>query len=67
VKEGGKLRVPTLCIGGETSGLGEWMPKMLEDLAERGQHALVPRSGHWVPEENPGVLTDTLLRFIRAL
>jgi pimeloyl-ACP methyl ester carboxylesterase len=64
VQEGGKLRVPTLCIGGAASGLGEWMPKMLDDLAERGQHALAPRSGHWVPEENPKFLTDTLLHFL---
>jgi pimeloyl-ACP methyl ester carboxylesterase len=64
VQEGGKLRVPTLCIGGATSGLGEWMPKMLDELAERGQHALAPRSGHWAPEENAKFLTDTLLRFL---
>ena len=66
VADGGKLRVPTLCIGGATSGLGEWMPKMLEELAERGQHALAPRSGHWVPEENPSFLADALLRFCSA-
>jgi pimeloyl-ACP methyl ester carboxylesterase len=64
--EGGKLRVPTLCIGGATSGLGEWMPKMLDELAEGGQRALAPLSGHWVPEENPGFLADSLLKFCRA-
>jgi pimeloyl-ACP methyl ester carboxylesterase len=64
VQDGGKLRTPTLCIGGATSDLGEWMPKMLDELVERGEHALVPRSGHWVPEENPSFLTDTLLRFL---
>jgi pimeloyl-ACP methyl ester carboxylesterase len=65
VKDGGRLRTPTLCIGGATSGLGERMPKMLDELAERSQHALAPRSGHWVPEENPQFLTDTLLHFLK--
>jgi pimeloyl-ACP methyl ester carboxylesterase len=66
ITEGGKLRMPTLSIGGSTSGLGEWMPKMLDELAEGGQHAIAPRSGHWIPEENPGFLAEALIRFVEV-
>jgi pimeloyl-ACP methyl ester carboxylesterase len=61
------IRVPTMVIWGMQDfalsprlldGLGEWLPDL---RVER-----VPESGHWVPEEQPELVTGHLLRFLSA-
>jgi pimeloyl-ACP methyl ester carboxylesterase len=59
--EGGKLSVPTLAVTGEMSGLGEAMPEMVREIVDRVEVVAVPRSGHWVPEENPTLFAEALL------
>jgi pimeloyl-ACP methyl ester carboxylesterase len=61
--KGGKLKTPTLAIGGAAGGLVHAMPGMLRELAEQAAHEAAPRAAHWAPEENPGFVADALLRF----
>ena len=49
----GKLNIPTLCVAGAMSGLGAVMDDMVAEIATQVRSAVAPRSGHWVPEENP--------------
>jgi pimeloyl-ACP methyl ester carboxylesterase len=49
----GKLKMPTLAVGGEMSALGPVMTEMMQEIAERVDAVTVPGSGHWIPEENP--------------
>jgi pimeloyl-ACP methyl ester carboxylesterase len=58
---GGKLDIPTLCVSGAMSGLGPIMGEMVGELAKNVRSVVAPRSGHWVPEENPTFLADALL------
>lgn len=51
-----KLQMPVLAVGAEKS-FGTGMADELRFAAENVQGAIVPRSGHWVMEENP---TDTM-------
>lgn len=58
-----KLRIPTLAVVGELSGMGAVVTSMMREVAERVEEVVVPRSAHWVPEENPTALADALLTF----
>jgi pimeloyl-ACP methyl ester carboxylesterase len=64
LSERGKLEIPVLAIGGEHSGLGAVIADMVREIAEHVEVLTAPRSGHWVPEENPVFLSDALLRFV---
>jgi pimeloyl-ACP methyl ester carboxylesterase len=61
-------RWPTgwLMLIGEISGLAHTMPEMMREVADRVETVTVPRSGHWVAEENPAFLADALLTFVRG-
>lgn len=52
----GKLTMPVLAVGGEKS-FGPMMATVMRYAAEDVEEAIVPRSGHWIMEENP---TDTV-------
>lgn len=66
-----ELNVPTLAIFGEISYVNK--PdnaidnnKNLESirrLAKNVSYVVVPSSGHWIPEEQPGFLFDSLVNF----
>jgi pimeloyl-ACP methyl ester carboxylesterase len=45
---------------------GPLMQEMLEEVAEQVTGVRIPRTGHWVPEENPEALTTALLEFLGA-
>jgi pimeloyl-ACP methyl ester carboxylesterase len=62
----GKLRIPTLAVTGEMSGLAQTMAETMREIADRVDTVTVPRSGHWIPEENPMFLAEALLRFVRG-
>jgi pimeloyl-ACP methyl ester carboxylesterase len=62
----GKLTMPVLAVGGAISTSGPLMQEMLEEVAEQVTGFRVPRTGHWVPEENPQALTTALLEFLGA-
>jgi pimeloyl-ACP methyl ester carboxylesterase len=56
---------PVLALGGERSGLGAVMADMLREVAEHVSTLTVPRTGHWIPEENPDAFVDAVLALLR--
>jgi len=65
LKRNGKLTVPVLAIGGATSTSGPLVEEMMREVAESVTGLRVPRSAHWIPEENPSALTEGLLKFLQ--
>jgi pimeloyl-ACP methyl ester carboxylesterase len=63
------LTMPTLGLGGGyTPAFGGNITMLsvvygLKLLSENVQSVVVPNSGHWIPEEQPQFLADTLIRF----
>ena len=65
LKSSGRLKMPTLFVAGAQSFLGTIAEAMLKEIAEDGSLALVERSGHYPPEENPEGFAEAVLEFIR--
>jgi pimeloyl-ACP methyl ester carboxylesterase len=59
-----KLAMPVLAIGASAS-LGSLEASQVRQYAANVTGVVIPGSGHWLYEENPAVLTETLLRFLR--
>lgn len=51
---------------GEMSGLAQTMADTMREIADPVDTLTIPRSGHWIPEENPAALVDALLNFVRG-
>jgi pimeloyl-ACP methyl ester carboxylesterase len=64
LKRNGKLTVPVLAVGGATSTSGPLVEDMMREVAETVTAVRVPRTGHWIAEENPAAFTAALLRFL---
>lgn len=63
----GKLPMPVLAVGGGSSfGRGTEVEQSLRRVAEQVSAVVIPRCGHWIPEEQPRLLLDALLPFLRA-
>jgi pimeloyl-ACP methyl ester carboxylesterase len=60
----GKLTAPVLAVGGATSTSGAHVEEMMREVAENVSGVRVPRSSHWIPEENPSALSAALLDFL---
>jgi pimeloyl-ACP methyl ester carboxylesterase len=59
----GKLTMPVLALGAEKSfGAGE--ADNLRNVAANVTMGVVPRSGHWVMDENPAATTASILEFL---
>jgi pimeloyl-ACP methyl ester carboxylesterase len=63
----GKLTIPVLAVGGETSTSGPLVEEMMREVAVDVTGLRVPASGHWIAEENPDALTPALIRFLTAV
>ncbi len=59
----GKLTMPVLAVGGEKS-FGPTMAVVMRATATNVQEAIVPNSGHWVMEENPGATIALVTAFL---
>ncbi len=59
----GKLAMPVLALGGEKS-YGSQMKTELDFVAADVSGGVIPDSGHWVMEENPGATTQLILAFL---
>jgi pimeloyl-ACP methyl ester carboxylesterase len=59
----GKLTMPVLAVGGEKS-FGPMMAVVMRAAATNVQEAIVPNSGHWVMEENPGATIALVTDFL---
>ena len=64
LKDAGKLKMQTLFVAGAESFLGTMPEAVLDEIAERGSVALIPRSGHYPPEENPEAFAAAVLAFV---
>jgi pimeloyl-ACP methyl ester carboxylesterase len=60
----GKLKIPVLAVGGEISTFGPLMGEMMKEVSDKVTDVRVPRTGHFVAEENPTGFTEELLKFI---
>jgi pimeloyl-ACP methyl ester carboxylesterase len=59
----GKLPMPVLAVGGEKS-FGPTMAVVMRAAATDVHEAIVPNSGHWVMEENPGATIALVSDFL---
>ncbi|QNL50961.1 alpha/beta hydrolase [Olivibacter sp. SDN3] len=67
LKRHGKLNIPVLAVGGETSTSGPLMDTMMREVAEDVTGLRIPRSAHWVAEENPTALLRGTLQFLQDI
>jgi pimeloyl-ACP methyl ester carboxylesterase len=66
VARNGKLTIPVLAVGGAASTTGPLMADMMGEVAENVSEFRVPRTGHWIAEENPGAFVERLRDFLTA-
>ncbi|MDB5846529.1 MAG: alpha/beta hydrolase [Rhodoferax sp.] len=59
----GKLKLPVLALGGEKS-FGPMMATVMRAGADNVTEGIVPDSGHWIMEENPGATTKLVRDFL---
>ncbi|HEY1451830.1 MAG TPA: alpha/beta hydrolase [Roseiarcus sp.] len=59
----GKLTMPVLALGGEKSYASS-MATELEFVASDVKGGVIPHSGHWIMEENPGATTQRIVEFL---
>ncbi|MBY6028123.1 alpha/beta hydrolase [Halomonas sp. DP8Y7-1] len=57
-----KLPMPVLAIGGDHS-MAEQVAQLMQPLADNVQACVIEGCGHWVPEEQPQRLADSLIQF----
>jgi pimeloyl-ACP methyl ester carboxylesterase len=57
-----KLPMPLLALGGEL-GAGGFMVPGWQQLATKVTGGIVPKTGHWIADEEPAVLAEELLSF----
>jgi pimeloyl-ACP methyl ester carboxylesterase len=62
----GKLTIPVLAVGGATSTSGPLVEEMMREVAEDVAGLRVPRTAHWVAEENPQAFVHAVLEFAGA-
>lgn len=59
----GKLTLPVLAMGGATSTSGPLVEEMMREVAEDVVGVRVPKTAHWIPEENPQAFVSAVLEF----
>ena len=62
----GNLTVPVLAVGGEISTSGPLVEEMMREVAGDVTGVRIPRTSHWVAEENPAGFVRALLDFLAA-
>jgi pimeloyl-ACP methyl ester carboxylesterase len=60
-----RLTMPCLGIGGEIAA-GMYAEMALKALADNVKGAVIPKSGHWIAEEQPDALVGVLLPFLKG-
>jgi pimeloyl-ACP methyl ester carboxylesterase len=63
LERNGKLTMPVLAVGGASSTSGPLVEEMMREVADNVTGLRVPRTAHWVPEENPQALARAVLEF----
>lgn len=59
----GRLAMPVLFVAGGESFLGTIAEGMLQEIAMKSSVVLIPRSGHYPPEENPEAFAGAVIEF----
>ena len=67
LKRNGKLTVPVLAVCGTISNSGPLVEEMMNEVAETVTGLRVPRSAHWIADENPLAFTEGLLKFLQPV
>lgn len=57
-----KLKIPVLALGGQ-NGAGAYMVPGWQQLAENVSGGIIPKSGHWIADEQPDLLNQQLISF----
>ncbi|KAJ9090906.1 hypothetical protein QFC20_007789 [Naganishia adeliensis] len=65
IKEHGKMKIPVLASGGESSPLTELSEKQMTELADNVTFRAVPKAMHWIPEENPEWFVEVLVEWLK--
>ena len=60
---GGRLKMPVLAVGGQKS-FGPTMAVVMRAGADDVTEGIVPDSGHWIMEENPGATIQLVSEFL---
>ena len=60
---GGRLKMPVLAVGGQKS-FGPTMAVVMRAGADDVSEGIVPDSGHWIMEENPGATIQLVSEFL---
>jgi pimeloyl-ACP methyl ester carboxylesterase len=63
LKQSGRLKTRSLFVAGAESFLGTMPEIVLNEIAEEGSFTLIPRSGHYPPEENPEAFASEVIAF----
>ena len=66
IEANGKLKMPCLGLYGQMSLFSEVTEEMGLEVAEDVTGEPVPESGHWIAEENPEALVESVVRFDQA-
>jgi pimeloyl-ACP methyl ester carboxylesterase len=66
LKAKGRLTIPVLAIGGATSTSGPLVEEMMREVAENVTGARLPRTAHWVAEEDAEAFVNAVLDFVGA-
>jgi pimeloyl-ACP methyl ester carboxylesterase len=64
LRRNGKLTMPVLAVGGATSTSGPLVEEMMQEVAEDVTGLRVPRTGHWIAEENSSAFVNAVLEFV---
>jgi pimeloyl-ACP methyl ester carboxylesterase len=59
----GKLDIPVLALGGEKS-FGRTMAEVMRFAASNVKEGVIPKSGHWIMEENPKATVALVRAFV---
>jgi pimeloyl-ACP methyl ester carboxylesterase len=66
LKRNGKLTIPVLAMGGSLGTFGGLVEGMLKEVAETVIGRRIPRTSHWIAEENPEGFIEALLPFVES-
>jgi pimeloyl-ACP methyl ester carboxylesterase len=65
LRRNGKLTIPVLAIWGAISSSGPLLEEMMHGVAEDVSGLHVPRTAHWIAEENPSAFLESVIKFLQ--
>ncbi len=65
LKAAGRLKMPVLALAGEHSVLAPATEPMMKEVARHVTLRKIPAAGHWIAEENPQAVVESLVGFLK--